>query len=74
MKTALLKGLSVIMMIGLLLTACGQGAPVAEATTASEATEASAATEAPAVSAGVLTIGIPVEPETLDPGDGVYVQ
>ena len=23
---------------------------------------------------GVLTIGIPVEPETLDPGDGVYVQ
>ncbi len=74
MKTALLKGLSVIMMIGLLLTACGQSAPVAEATTASEATEASAATEAPAVSAGVLTIGIPVEPETLDPGDGVYVQ
>jgi len=74
MKTALLKGLSVIMMIGLLLTACGQSAPVAEATTAPEATKASAATEAPTVSAGVLTIGIPVEPETLDPGDGVYVQ
>jgi len=74
MKTALLKGLSVIMMIGLLLTACGQGTPAAEATTAPEATEAPAATEAPEVSGGVLTVGMPVEPETLDPGDGVYVQ
>lgn len=74
MKIALLKGLSVIMMIGLLLTACGQGAPTAEATTAPAATEAPVATEAPAVSGGVLTVGIPVEPETLDPGDGVYVQ
>jgi ABC-type transport system substrate-binding protein len=74
MKTALLKGLSVIMMIGLLLTACGQSAPVAEATTAPEATEAPAATEAPEVSGGVLTVGMPIEPETLDPGDAVYVQ
>ncbi len=74
MKTALLKGLSVIMMIGLLLTACGQSAPVAEATTAPDAAEAPAATEAPAVSGGVLTVGMPIEPETLDPGDGVYVQ
>ncbi|HRF49202.1 MAG TPA: ABC transporter substrate-binding protein, partial [Anaerolineales bacterium] len=31
------------------------------------------ATEAPAAG-GSLTIGIPVEPETLDPGDAVYVQ
>ncbi|MFN8401508.1 MAG: ABC transporter substrate-binding protein [Anaerolineales bacterium] len=40
------------------------------------ATEAPAgdATEAPAVSGGTLTIGVPVEPETLDPGDAVYVQ
>jgi peptide/nickel transport system substrate-binding protein len=74
MKNALLKGLSIIMLIGLLLTACGGGTQVAEEP-AVEATEASvAATEAPAVSGGVLTVGMPIEPETLDPGDGVYVQ
>ena len=74
MKSNLFKGLSIIILIGLLLTACGGATqaveePIAEATQVS-----SAATEAPAASGGILTVGIPVEPETLDPGDGVYVQ
>jgi peptide/nickel transport system substrate-binding protein len=74
MKNTLFKGLSVMILIGLLLTACGGGAPAAEETAAN--TDAPAeATEAPAaVSGGVLTIGIPIEPETLDPGDAIYVQ
>ncbi len=45
-------------------------------TQAPEATSAPA-TEAPtqaSVSGGTLTVGIPIEPETLDPGDAVYVQ
>ena len=71
MKSTLLKGLSVIMLIGLLLAACGGGTQATEAP-AVEATEA--ATEAPAVSGGTLTLGIAIEPETLDPGDAVYVQ
>lgn len=75
MKSTLLKGLSVIMLIGLLLTACGGGAPAATEASTGDATPAPAeATEAPAVSGGTLTLGIPVEPETLDPGDAVYVQ
>jgi len=75
MKANLLKGLSVIVLIGLLLTACGQATPAATTEAAVPATEAPVATEAPAaVSGGTLTVGIPVEPETLDPGDGVYVQ
>ncbi len=76
MKSTLFKGLSVLMLIGLLLAACG-GAPAETEAPAADATEASAeATEAPAeeVSGGTLTIGLPVEPETLDPGDAVYVQ
>lgn len=78
-STFLLKGLSVILLIGLLLTACGGNAPATEKPSVEEptvpATEAPAeATEAPVVSGGILTIGIPVEPETLDPGDAVYVQ
>ena len=75
MKNNLFKGLSVILLIGLLLTACGGSAPATQAPGAAEATEApAAATEAPATSGGILTVGIPVEPETLDPGDAVYVQ
>jgi peptide/nickel transport system substrate-binding protein len=79
MKHNLFKGLSVIILIGLLLTACGANASTPEAPSIQEpvaqATESPAIpTEVPAVSSGVLTIGIPVEPETLDPGDGVYVQ
>ena len=76
MKSTLFKGLSVLMLIGLLLAACG-GAPAETEAPAADATEASAeATEAPAeeASGGTLTIGLPVEPETLDPGDAVYVQ
>ncbi|HNO93212.1 MAG TPA: hypothetical protein PKJ84_03525, partial [Anaerolineales bacterium] len=68
MKSNLLKGLSAIVLIGLLLTACGGGAPAATEAPAGEATSAPAeATEAPATSGGTLTLGIPVEPETLDP-------
>ena len=75
MKSNLLKGLSAIVLIGLLLTACGGGAPAVTEAPAGEATSAPAeATEAPATSGGTLTLGIPVEPETLDPGDAVYVQ
>ena len=75
MKSTLFKGLSVLMLIGLLLAACGGGAPAATDAPAAEATEAPAeATEAPVASGGILTIGLPVEPETLDPGDAVYVQ
>ncbi|MBK7451259.1 MAG: hypothetical protein IPJ47_18385 [Anaerolineales bacterium] len=74
MKSTLFKGLSVLMLIRLLLAACG-GAPAATEAPAVDATEAPAeATEAPAASGGTLTIGLPVEPETLDPGDAVYVQ
>lgn len=76
MKSTLFKGLSVLMLIGLLLAACG-GAPADTEAPAADATEAPAeATEAPAEESagGTLTIGLPVEPETLDPGDAVYVQ
>ncbi|MBL8064006.1 MAG: hypothetical protein JNK32_13340 [Anaerolineales bacterium] len=69
-----------ILMIVSLLASCAPAetqAPAAEEAP-SEATEAPAseATEAPTeeASGGVLTIGLPVEPETLDPGDAVYVQ
>jgi len=79
MNKTLFKGLSAVIMIGSLLTACGGTAPATQAattdTTAVEATEAAvAATEAPAASGGILTLGVAIEPETLDPGDGVYVQ
>ena len=80
MKNILLRGLSVIMLAGLLLTACGGTSPATEKPsmeepTAAPATEAPvAATEEPVASGGILTIGIPIEPETLDPGDAVYVQ
>ena len=75
MKNTLLKALSIMMLIGLLLTACGGGAPSAEEPAAEATTAPAEATEAPvAESGGVLTIGIPIEPETLDPGDAIYVQ
>jgi peptide/nickel transport system substrate-binding protein len=77
MKNPLLKGLSVIMLLGLMLTACGGSTPATNKPSAEQpaATEAPVSTEAPAVtSGGTLTLGIAVEPETLDPGDAVYVQ
>ncbi len=80
MKSTILKFLSVMMLAGLLLSACGSGAPATEepaapSTDAQSEAPAAEATEAPAeVSGGVLTIGIPIEPETLDPGDAIYVQ
>jgi peptide/nickel transport system substrate-binding protein len=77
MKDILQRALSVIMLAGLLLTACGGVAPATEKpsveATAAPVTEVPV-TEAAAASGGVLTVGIPVEPETLDPGDAVYVQ
>ncbi len=82
MKNTLLRGLSVIMLASLALAACGGSAPAATQPPVEEppveATEAPAsqapATEAPTEAGGILTVGIPVEPETLDPGDAVYVQ
>ena len=76
------------MVASYLLAACGSPstpAPVVQepaavevpaATDASPTTTAStiAPTAAPDISGGDLTIGIAVEPETLDPGDAVYVQ
>ena len=62
----------ILLVIVSMLAAC---APAATEAPAGDATAAPAeATEAPAVSGGTLTIGVPVEPETLDPGDAVYVQ
>jgi peptide/nickel transport system substrate-binding protein len=65
-----------LLVIVSMLAACAPAPAVEEP--AAEATEAPAseATEAPAeeASGGTLTIGLPVEPETLDPGDAVYVQ
>ena len=65
-----------LLVIVSMLAACAPAPAVEEP--AAEATEAPAseATEARAeeASGGTLTIGLPVEPETLDPGDAVYVQ
>jgi peptide/nickel transport system substrate-binding protein len=67
-----------LLVIVSILAACAPAATEAPAAEepASEATEASAEATDPAAagSGGVLTIGLPVEPETLDPGDAVYVQ
>jgi peptide/nickel transport system substrate-binding protein len=88
MKTTFLRGLSFLVLASLFLSACGGNAPATPAATqpaaATEAavTQAPEATAAPAteastqapVAGGTLTVGIPIEPETLDPGDAVYVQ
>ena len=67
-----------LLVIVSILAACAPAATEATAAEepASEATEAPAEATDPvaAGSGGVLTLGIPVEPETLDPGDAVYVQ
>lgn len=59
--------LSMVLIVSL-LAACAPAAP-----TATSAPEAGGE-EVAAPSGGVLTIGIPIEPETLDPGDAIYVQ
>lgn len=59
--------LSMVLIVSL-LAACAPAAPAA-----TEAPEAGGE-EVAAPSGGVLTIGIPIEPETLDPGDAIYVQ
>lgn len=59
--------LSLILIVSL-LAACAPAAP----TTTSSPEEVVEEVAAP--SGGVLTIGIPIEPETLDPGDAIYVQ
>ena len=67
-----------LLVIVSILAACAPAATEATAAEepASEATESPAEATDPAAagSGGVLTLGIPVEPETLDPGDAVYVQ
>jgi peptide/nickel transport system substrate-binding protein len=76
----LLSGLVVLVLAGLILTACGPTATATPEVQPPAATEAPAATATPAptatpnLSGGTLNVGIPVEPETLDPGDAVYVQ
>jgi peptide/nickel transport system substrate-binding protein len=83
MKTTYFRGLSFLVLVSLFLAACGGNAPATSAATQpSIATQAPETTSAPAteaptqasVSGGTLTVGIPIEPETLDPGDAVYVQ
>ncbi len=83
MKTTYFRGLSFLVLASLFLAACGGNVPATSAATQpSVATQASEATTVPAtespaqapVSGGTLTVGIPIEPETLDPGDAVYVQ
>jgi peptide/nickel transport system substrate-binding protein len=83
MKTTYFRGLSLLVLASLFLAACGGNTPATSAATQAPAvTQAPEATAAPAteaatqapVSGGTLTVGIPIEPETLDPGDAVYVQ
>jgi peptide/nickel transport system substrate-binding protein len=59
--------LSMVLIVSL-LASCAPAAPAA-----TDAPEAGGE-EVAAPSGGVLTIGIPIEPETLDPGDAIYVQ
>lgn len=59
--------LSMVLIVSL-LAACAPAAPAA-----TDVPEAGGE-EVAAPSGGVLTIGIPIEPETLDPGDAIYVQ
>ncbi len=67
-----------IVMIASLLASCAPSTtqtPVAEEPAAATEAPAPEAEEAPAAaSGGILNIGIAIEPETLDPGDAVYVQ
>lgn len=67
------------MIASLVLAACGGNTSTAEpssveAPAAQPAEPSAPETEPTTVSGGTLSIGIPIEPETLDPGDAVYVQ
>lgn len=67
------------MIASLVLAACGGNTSTAEpssvdAPAAQPAEPSAPETEQTTASGGTLTIGIPIEPETLDPGDAVYVQ
>jgi peptide/nickel transport system substrate-binding protein len=79
-RQRLFVGLVVLVLTSLLLAACGPAATATPEVQPPAATEAPAATEIPAptatpdLSGGTLNVGIAVEPETLDPGDAVYVQ
>ncbi len=66
MKTRSAVLLSLLILASLMLSACSPTAPAASPAQP-EAAEAT-------TSGGVLTIGLGSEPETLDPGDAVYVQ
>jgi len=76
--------IATLAIISFLLGACGQATPAAETQAPANTQAAPVATEAPTAapvptdtpdpSGGVLTLGMGSEPETLDPGDAVYVQ
>lgn len=65
-----------LLVIASLLMSCAPAAQESATEAVSEpvAAPTKAAEQAPAESGGVLTLGIPVEPETLDPGDAIMVQ
>jgi len=74
-----LTALISLMIASLVLAACGGNTSTAEpssveAPAAQPAEPSAPETEPATVSGGTLSIGIPIEPETLDPGDAVYVQ
>lgn len=80
------KILALIIIFAAVLSACGTAAPAeapkgeAAPTTAAEAAPTTAPAEAPTaapegpVPGGTATVGLGSEPETLDPGDAVYIQ
>lgn len=66
--------LAILVAAGMVLAACAGAAPAAQPA-AGEAAAAESAPEGAAPAAGgTLTVGLGSEPETLDPGDAVYVQ
>ena len=74
-----LTALISLMIASLVLAACGGNTSTTEPSSAEAPAAQPAEPSAPetgptTASGGTLTIGIPIEPETLDPGDAVYVQ
>ena len=64
MKNRFVMLLALLVVASLALSACS----------APDSPPAAGAETQPAVAGGTLTVGLGSEPETLDPGDGVYVQ